>query len=317
MPNGILSGRSFYIPSERRLDLGDHFDLWLGLFQSVVLGNRVLLNVDITHKGFPKRYDSLAELWDIIEASEKDAYRPKDPKNVMAEHLNGLNIIYNQPGHPGTKKMYKFRGIHVKPREANFVDNNGNRKTIEDYFRQQYPKFSIRRPELPCIQLGQTGRVMVPMEFCAISDRQVYSSFPHNNLLMLKQNKNIFFSQVTNKKYTETQTRNMINISATSTDIRKDRILQKMREINHNESDVLKKLHLTIDFKDFIKVNARCLSAPNIQYGQNKVARVMHGAWAQDRNPFLVPGMATTWAILILDKRVQMKDLKNLTKQVI
>lgn len=86
----------------------------------------------------------------------------------------------------------------------------------------------------------------------------------------------------------------MINISATSTDVRKDRILQKMREINHNESDVLKKLHLTIDFKNFLKVNARCLSAPTIQYGQTKEAKVMYGAWEQDRKPFLVPGMATT-----------------------
>lgn len=179
IPNGISSGRSFYIPSEPRLDLGDHFDLWLGLFQSVVLGNRVLLNVDITHKGFPKRYDSLAELWDIINESEQNAYRPKGPKNVMAEHLNGLNIIYNQPGHPRTKKMYKFRGIHVKPHEANFVNNNVNRKTIEDYFRQQYPDFPIRHRDLLCIQLGQTGRVLVPMDFCAISDRQVNSFFPH------------------------------------------------------------------------------------------------------------------------------------------
>lgn len=179
MPNGISSGSSFYIPSEPQMDLGDHFNLWLGLFQSVVLGNRVLLNIDITHKGFPKRYDSLVELWFIIENGEKNIqkqnprYSPKNPAVIMAQHLNGMNIIYNMPGDQHTKRMYKFKNIVDSPSRQSFVDDNGNRKTIEAYFRQQYPNFPITNRNLPCIQLGATGRVIVPMEFCGISDRQV------------------------------------------------------------------------------------------------------------------------------------------------
>lgn len=109
----------------------------------------------------------------------------------------------------------------------------------------------------------------------------------------------------------------MIEISATSTDCRKERILEKMRQVQHNESDVLKDLHLTIDYNNFIKVNARCLSAPAIQYGQNQVAVVGYGAWKQDNKPFFDPGVATKWAILCLEKRVQSSHLQYLTKKVI
>lgn len=90
MRNGILSGRSFYIPSEPRLDLGDHFDLCFGLFQSVVLCNRVLLNVDITHKGFPKRYDSLVELWNIIKNDEN---KKKGKKKSSGYHVSTFERI--------------------------------------------------------------------------------------------------------------------------------------------------------------------------------------------------------------------------------
>nr|AFX89028.1 argonaute 2a [Mayetiola destructor] len=299
VPNGILSGRSFYIPTGR-MDLGDHFDLWFGRFQSVVVGDRVLLNVDIAHKGFPKPFGSLVKLWQAIEDGEKEInrrsprYRQKNPADIMAQHLIGLNIIYNQPGDQSTKRMYKFSGIAKKPSEQRFRDEYDNEKTIEAYYGQRYPNFPIKNPDLPCIQLGATGMVIVPMEFCGISE-----------------------CQVTNKKYTELQMRNMIEITATSTMERKQRILEKMKQIKHNDSNILKDVHLKIDHENFIKVNARCLIAPTIEYGQSQTANVFKGSWKQDKKPFLTPGTATKWAILVLDRRVGRNFLEDLARKIV
>lgn len=64
--------------------------------------------------------------------------------------------------------------------------------------------------------------------------------------------------QVINKKCTENQTRNIIRTAATSTDDRKQKIMNLLRQITHNQSPVIQGFGLNVD-GDFIKVPARQL----------------------------------------------------------
>lgn len=64
--------------------------------------------------------------------------------------------------------------------------------------------------------------------------------------------------QVINKKCTENQTRAIIKIAATSTDLRKQKIMNLLRQITHNQSPVIRGFGLSID-GDFTKVQPRLL----------------------------------------------------------
>lgn len=176
MKNGIQGGRSFFLRPQRSFYLGDFYELWLGLFQSLVLGKMPMLNVDVNHKAFPKRYPSMIELLRDMEQdlnTRIDFNRPFDRivENTLARHLGGLEICYDQGG--GVKKVYKFMQVVGNPAREKFRMENGQEKTIEQYFRETNRR--IQHPGLPCIKLGNT--ITVPMEFCSIPDSQVNTYF--------------------------------------------------------------------------------------------------------------------------------------------
>lgn len=72
-----------------------------------------------------------------------------------------------------------------------------------------------------------------------------------------------------NKKCTETQTRNIIKTAATSTDVRKDKIMNLLRQITHNQSPVIRGFGLGIE-GEFTKVPARQLGTTRLQ---NSIAK--------------------------------------------
>lgn len=164
------------MPAEgRREYLGDFYELWLGLFQSVVLGNVPYLNVDVNHKAFPKRYESMVDLLRDMQDDRTriDLNRPLDRfvVNALERHLAGLEICYRGPG---SSKIYKFMRVVNDPANERFTDANGQQKTILQYFRET--NRNIQYPQLQCLRLGNALRsIVVPMELCSIPDTQVKS----------------------------------------------------------------------------------------------------------------------------------------------
>lgn len=172
LKRGVSGGRSFFLPPEgRREYLGDFYELWLGLFQSVVLGNVPLLNVDVNHKAFPKRYNSLVDMFPDMERDLRLSINPNQPldRNVLfalERHLSGLDICYNG------MQVQKFQSVADTPDRERFTDDKGQQKTIAQYFKDT--NRTIRYPSLPCIKIGNTVRsITVPMELCSIPDTQV------------------------------------------------------------------------------------------------------------------------------------------------
>lgn len=167
---GIQAARSFYLPPAKREYLGDFFELWLGLFQSTVLGAQIYLNVDVAHKAFPKRYASLLDLLDQIQDERR--INLSSALDGMETHLSGLDVLYKTPGNAGKMRVYKFMGLVGTPNQERFTDMNGRELTVAEYFGEQ--NYPIRWPDLPCVKLGNTIKsITVPMEHCSLSDRQV------------------------------------------------------------------------------------------------------------------------------------------------
>lgn len=147
------------------------------------LGEIPLLNVDVCHKAFPKRYNSLIELLADMgrELSTRnrqvqidlDRPLPQNAEEKLVAHLKGLEICYNRDAND--KKIYKFYELGNIPAQEMFTlrrDGLEERKSVSDYFREI--NRSIRYPGLPTIRLGRRDNyISVPMEFCSISDDQV------------------------------------------------------------------------------------------------------------------------------------------------
>lgn len=173
-----MHGRSFYLrPNGRGEYLGDYFELWLGLFQSTVLGDMPFLNVDIAHKAFPKSYSSLIDIFRDMEQDRRfqriDLNRPinDDVKKALEKHLGGLDIRYLSPK---DKMIYERKFLSIKsPPEQIMFAKDGKNISVLKYFEQEL-KTKIQYPQMPCIEMGNKIRtITVPIEFCSLSNAQV------------------------------------------------------------------------------------------------------------------------------------------------
>lgn len=190
LAHGIRSGRKFYFkqPNERLHYLADFAELRKGLFHSVVIAEngkqyRPLLNVDVSHKAFPKPYRNLIDLVLDMEKEystqrrrfEVDVKKPLNQAicDKLNAHLAGLELCYCSDR--VNRRMYKYCELGQEPARESFtvqVDGRPVRKTVQAYFAElQRP---IRYPNVQCIRLGpRNNTISVPMEYCAILGNQV------------------------------------------------------------------------------------------------------------------------------------------------
>lgn len=127
----------------------------------------------------------------------------------------------------------------------------------------------------------------------------------------------ILFSvfQAVNKKCTENQTRSIIKEAATSTDVRKAKIMDILRQIQYNGSKTVQDFGLNVSDK-FAEVDARILNPPSLQYDGNQTIRVMQGVWRGENCKFLQPSQNAKWGVLCLDQRTNRSTIDSMCKLV-
>lgn len=176
MKNGVQVGRSFYTFPNKQFDLGDFYDLWPGLFQSTILGRILYVNVDISHKAFPRPM-SLIELIDGMYQSSRFAKGNINTEldrcieDQFQKHLKGLRIIYRLPGNEASSKGYKFVSLGRIPASEVFITEDREISVLK-YFEEK--GMTIEYPKLPCIRVGNSLKtISLPVEFCDIPPGQV------------------------------------------------------------------------------------------------------------------------------------------------
>ncbi|CRK93503.1 CLUMA_CG007039, isoform A [Clunio marinus] len=285
------AGRTFYFAQSRPLLLGNGLELWLGLFQSAVLGRDALyLNVDVAHKAFP----SSMLLIDLIRSFDRNNQLPRyfDDRLIrqLTEFLKMLSVGYrpnrNQPG-----KTYGFNALKGPANRETFVDESGIKMTVEQYFRMK-KGIKLQFPDFPVLWVGSRVRnICLPMEFCEIPA-----------------------GQGTNKKCTPNAVAKMIKYSATSTDERKKKILDLLSKINYQKPQgEIQGFGLDIA-SNFNKIDGRIIEPPKLKYKDQTVGPE-RGAWRGEK--FLECGKPVKWAIINCDDRTSIQEVMNLKRNIL
>ncbi|XP_023316533.1 protein argonaute-2 isoform X2 [Trichogramma pretiosum] len=295
---GVQKGRAFYTHDKKASYLGAGLELWLGLFQSAIIGWKPYLNIDIAHKGFFKQ-QNLLDLVTIICREyynrNDDRYRPSrddiDRCTDLAMGLRHVRVTL-QIGDAKRSKQC-IQTIAKETAYEYFFDHAGHQISVYDYFLN-FKNYRIKNPDLPLVMLGKTSAV--PLEVCHIE-----------------------FGQTTDStKLLEKTTSNMIKAAATGTVHRKAKIETAMNIIYNSNDDAMKQFGIQLD-KEFAKVDARLLKAPILLYGNNRKAYPSRGVWKPEK--FRVPGSLQAaktkhWSIINADKWVKSNDLFDLAKAI-
>lgn len=107
----------------------------------------------------------------------------------------------------------------------------------------------------------------------------------------------------------------MIRVAATSTDIRKQKIMEMLQRIAHNQSPTLKEFGIQVG-TGFTNVPARILPAPTLEYNFNRTIVPSKGQWRIDNVQFLQPVAMTRYAILVLDRYDQNNAVRSFAECV-
>lgn len=294
----VSVGRSLYFTPERQLSLGDDMELWLGLFQSAIMGRKSLyLNVDVAHKAFPSAVPVLVLLKNIGRGNlprnledRQDSWKKAELEN----HLKMLSIGYRlNPNEP--MKTYGFNKLVESANKALFVDDSTNTKmSVREYFERVKGK-RLQYPDLPCLHVGSKIRtIYLPMEFCEIPA-----------------------GQATNKKCPPAATAAMIKFSATSTDDRKKKIEELLHRINYSTpGNDIQGFGINVDpAKKFQNIDARVIDPPELKYANGNV-QPRSGAW--NGRAFLESeNDPIKWCIINCDDRTPMNAVEQLKRNIL
>lgn len=102
----------------------------------------------------------------------------------------------------------------------------------------------------------------------------------------------------------------MIKVAATSTDERKNKIMDMLKRIAHNQSPTLKQFGIQVG-TGFTNVPARILPAPKLQYSNDRTIVPVKGQWRVDNLQFLQPQTLTKYAVLVMDRQVRDGDVRQ------
>ncbi|CAD6208455.1 GSCOCT00014004001.2-RA-CDS [Cotesia congregata] len=258
----IPVGRSFFQqPKSQSFDLTDGMELWVGMFQSAVLGWKPYFNVDVAHKAFPKNINVIDAMKDLCG----DRYGPlqgplttdlvERNKDKIFKFLKGLKVVFQLPNKPTTRRTVGVNGLDKPADKAVFSLDNGQQTTVATYFAGS-KGYRLQRPDLPCLWVGSRNKhVLLPPELCTIAA-----------------------GLVTNRKLNDEQTRKMIREAAKPAPDRKRKIEETLKEVNFAADPTMREFGLSLNGQ-LEKVDARVLDPPALEYKDNKNTRVMKGVW--------------------------------------
>ncbi|KAK0073829.1 hypothetical protein PV325_009163, partial [Microctonus aethiopoides] len=295
----IMVGRSFFQqPRLPAFDLSDGMELWVGMFQSAVLGWNPYFNVDVAYKAFLKSEDVIEVMKDLCadrngRPRELDENMLHCNKQKIEKHFCGLKVIFQLPNQPSSKRTFRVNGLDRPADKATFKLDNGDTTTVERYFLDS-KKYKLRYPKLPCLWVGSRSRqILLPPELCKVKP-----------------------GVVTNRELGVEQTRRMIKEAAHQDPAtRKGQILEAFNGMKYNQDPTLKEFGITLG-GDFETVNARVLTPPTLQYATRTV-NVSKGVWRSSdffNRPSSIP--ANKWTILNIGNRMADNILERFIKSL-
>lgn len=299
-------GRSYFNPVKEAngvIDLGGGKSLWVGTFQSVRLGWKPMLNIDMANKPAyeqspitnfvktilappvrgPRHHSSGRPPNELREIHDKKDFRK------VEDELKQLKIKFLRPD--GQKREYRINKLMEPASVLKMKQDDGRVLTIQQYFQQHY-NFTLKYPNLPCLHVGDPKKtIYLPMELCELK-KQVA---PRSKML------------------SEDELANMIRKTAMPPAERKKKILSNLSNLNDGfKKDPYAKAFGISVSNNMAEIQARVLQPPSLKYKNQQLMQdtkfqgVKDGKWhmglEKDREKFMfVKGMQMNrWGLLDL-----------------
>jgi eukaryotic translation initiation factor 2C len=250
----------------------------------------IYLNVDVLHKAFPSSISLLDYINEFVGRNRGipnslQKYEIRQLKEFLKMLTIGYRVTKNEP-----IKTYGFNDL-IEPQDATFTDDNGRKMSVAQYF-QQVRGIRLRYPDLPYLWVGsKTRNVYLPLEFCEIPA-----------------------GQATNKKCTPACTAGIIKYSATTTDVRKQKIRNLLSKINYDTNPTISGFGIDVD-KAFQKIEGRIIDPPELQYKNGKITP-QRGAW-RDGKYLETSAQPIKWCIINCDSYIKLQEVMELQKSVL
>lgn len=288
-PRFVKFRKSIYVVPSKPEDIGANHELWYGLFQSALLGSKPFLNIDVSHKAFPRGGPVL----DAVASLNRNSLPTSLPgwlAQQVHDYLKGMEVVYTGPN--GVGKTFKYNSLKGPASTQKFKLEDGTEMTVAAYFQKQGVR--LRFPDLPVMHVGSTIRnIMVPMELCAV---------PPGQALI--------------KKHPDMCTQMIIRRSATDTVTRKGKIMDIFNQIDYNNSKTIKDFGFGVG-SSFEIVDGRIIGPPTVQYRNNVTITPSRGQWRADNASFIqINPQPLRWRILNLDDRTRPAGIQQLGENI-
>lgn len=281
-----FNARSFFTSNETR-EIGGGIELWRGYFQSIRPGiERAFINVDISTGAMFKSGPLIGLCLDIIDRrgahanvlSTKHGLPTREVLKLQRQ-ISGIRITTAAATGTSTRVLRKLTTAGAA--QLHFTSKDGMKLTVASYFEKVQGR-KLNYPDVICAEVGNGA--LIPLELCTVPPGQ----------LMRKQ-------------VPANKTDEVVKFATQ----RPERRLQSIRDglgvLAYGQSEYVRSFGLNVDAaQGLVKLNARVLNPPTLQYGQgSRQQRITpsNGAWNMVDKKFFRPQQIGQWAIVVYDLR--------------
>lgn len=282
--NYLSVGRSFFGTSNS-FDLPNYNVMYLGFQQSITVGERLFLNVDVASKAFSKEVDVI----DLIADPKKELthWQIED----LEDRIKGLKVRYMLPDKASTKRNVTVSEVAKLPAYKEMFQHENRKISVKTYYRDVL-KYTLKYPHLPCLKVKKPKMtICYPIECCRLLPNQALSKDKQQDAQIVRE---------------------MIKYANTDTNERKTRILNARYSVDYNQNAGLNEFGLTISQK-MQRLDGRVLETPQITY-KDGTTNVRDGQWKPQK--FFPEVEIKDWYIINLDANMKRFVLDNFAKMV-
>lgn len=273
----VEKGRTFY-SDVGALDLGGGTQAWRGFYQSVrPTTGGLLVNVDESFSPFWME-GSLMELCKKAN-NNRLPNSPRDWKRLGKE-FHSLKVR-----HPQSNRSYRVFGFSDYDAEQTKFKNaeTGKMVSVADHFLKTH-SVRLQYAKLPCVRTSPRGAIKnidVPIEVLVVCAKQ-----PRK------------------KAMTPQQTSQMIRAAALKPDDRQKSAQKSIEKASYNSDATCKAFGLSVQ-PQMVKIKARILDVPRLEYRGNKIMQPSNGSWNIAKHKLYFGVSLFHWIVVQTDHYMQ------------
>ena len=284
--NFVAVRRSFFARNGERMDLGQHVEVFRGVFESLRLaeGKKMIINIDTAVTTFWKPtalITAITQAWGMRDSQQLgNAVQPQQDNGhkslnstakAISGRFKGTLVKAQYQGNPAPGKEWKIHRLStnnaneekIEWRDPQTRQATGEQISITAYFQRRY-NIRLQFPRLPLVEMTKKG-VHFPMEVLHLLQNQRYAA-----------------------KLNETQTANMIKFAVSPPSARLKAINEGTEMLDWAHDKYLNAYGLQIS-TEHIKTNARLLPPPGVKFGNKVEQPGTKGRWDLRGKKFLTP----------------------------